>query len=305
MNQILCTGGKQEKSNINNIVRVFCIIIIVFSIFFIAQGTYALIANKDENVVSKSENAPKVNIESQGGNAILKVTSNKSISKIVYSWNDGQESEIQTDNKTEVEETLTVPNEDCVLNIKIIDSDGAETEFRQEFKFDPNVDTKAPEVKISAVPGKIIIEAKDNKEMDYIIYKWNDEQENKVQASGDDLTKIVQNLDVKKGKNKLTVIAVDKSGNKKEKQDDILGASKPKISVGRSGGELVIKVTDEDEITKVEYNINGTTHTKEDIGDNKKEFEFREALKKGENAIVIRAYNKSGLTQVYTGKCTY
>ena len=33
MNQILYSGGKKEKNNITKIVKAFCIIIIVFSLF--------------------------------------------------------------------------------------------------------------------------------------------------------------------------------------------------------------------------------------------------------------------------------
>ena len=114
-----------------------------------------------------------------------------------------------------------------------------------------------------------------------------------------------QEIEVKKGRNTLTIVAVDKNGNSKKEEKDILGASKPKISVGKSGGELVIKVTDDDEVTKVEYNLNGTDYTKENTNENKKEFEIRQALQQGENKITIKAYNKSGLVQEFSGKCNY
>lgn len=37
----------------------------------------------------------------------------------------------------------------------------------------------------------------------------------------------------------------------------------------------------------------------------KKEFEFKETMQQGENIIVIKAYNKSGLVQEFAGKTTY
>lgn len=301
MNQILSTGDKQEKSNINNIVRVFCIIIIVFSIFFIVQGTYALVKNKDERAIAKADR-PTVSIESKGGSAIINVKYNKSISKVIYSWNNGEPMEIDAQNKTELEETVFVPNGNCTLNISVIDSNGVESKYEQKFEYDPSVDLASPEINISAVPGKITIEAKDNVEMEYITYRWNDEQEVKVEVSGEDRTKIVQEIDVKKGSNTLKVVATDKAGNTKQDERDILGASKPKVSVGKSGSDLVIKVTDEEEVTKVEYTFNGTQYTRENTGENKKEFEFRLGMKQGENVIVIKAYNKSGLVQEFAGK---
>lgn len=306
MNQILYSGGKKEKNNITKIVKAFCIIIIVFSLFFIVQGTYALVTKDSKTKIgAKSDSTPNVNVTSQGGKAILDISHSKGISKVEYSWNDGEKTSIDENNKTQIKEELVVPNGDCVLNITIVDSDGIETKCEKKFEYDPSTDVTLPEINIKAVPGKITIEAKDNVEMSYITYKWNDEQENKVEVSGDDKTKITQEIEVKKGRNTLTIVAVDKNGNSKKEEKDILGASKPKISVGKSGGKLVIKVTDDDEVTKVEYNLNGTDYTKENTNENKKEFEIRQALQQGENKITIKAYNKSGLVQEFSGKCNY
>lgn len=301
MNQILSTGDKQEKSNINNIIRIFCVIIIVFSIFFIVQGTYALVKSKNEKIISNADR-PNVSIDSKGGSAVINVKNNKSISKVLYSWDNGESMEIDAQNKTELAETVVVPNGDCTLNISVIDSNGLVSKYEQKFEYDPSVDLASPEINISAVPGKITIEAKDNVEMGYITYKWNDEQEVKVEVSGEDRTKIVQEVEVKKGSNTLKVVATDKAGNTKQDERDILGASKPKIVVGKSGSDLVIKVTDEEQVTKVEYTLNGTQYTQENTGDNKKEFVFKVGMKQGENVIVIKAYNKSGLVQEFAGK---
>ncbi len=301
MNQILSTGDKQEKSNINNIIRIFCVIIIVFSIFFIVQGTYALVKSKNEKIISNADR-PNVSIDSKGGSAVINVKNNKSISKVLYSWDNGESMEIDAQNKTELAETVVVPNGDCTLNISVIDSNGLVSKYEQKFEYDPSVDLASPEINISAVPGKITIEAKDNVEMGYITYKWNDEQEVKVEVSGEDRTKIVQEIEVKKGSNTLKVVATDKAGNTKQDERDILGASKPKIVVGKSGSDLVIKVTDEEQVTKVEYTINGSQYTQENTGDNKKEFVFKVGMKQGENVIVIKAYNKSGLVQEFAGK---
>ncbi len=304
MNQILSTGDKNEKANINNIIRVFCIIIIVFAIFFIIQGIYALVKSKDEKVITTS-NKPNVIIDSNGGKAIINVNSNNNISKLIYSWDNGEQTEINAQNKNKINQEVLVPNGNCKLNIVIIDSNGTSYKFEKMFEYDPNIDVVMPEIKINTIPGKITIEAKDNVEMSYITYKWNDEQEIRVGASGEDLSKIVQEIEVKKGSNKLKVSATDKAGNTAYEENDILGASKPKVTVGKFGSNLIIKVTDDDEVTKVEYNFNGTNYTKENTGENKKEFEFKQEMKQGENVIVIKAYNKSGLVKEYAGKTNF
>lgn len=304
MNQILCTGDKNEKSNIKVIVRVFCGIIIVFALFFIVQGALALVKNKN-TMQAKKEEIPVTTINSKGANATIKITHTKNISKVMYAWDNGEYAELDAGNKKEFEETIIVPNGNATLNVKVLDSNGNQTTFKKEFEYDPNIDNISPEINISAVPGKITIKAEDNKELAYMSYKWNDEKETKTEASGEDLTKLETTIDVKKGQNKLTVIAVDKSGNKKEESETIIGASKPKISVKKAGANLRIKVTDEDQVTKVEYYINGNTYTKENTGENKKEFEFEVPLTEGENVVVVKAYNKSGLYQTFKGKSTH
>lgn len=304
MNQILSTGDKNEKSNINNIIRFFCVIIIIFAIFFVIQGIYAVVKYKDEKFI-KTMDKPDIVINSKGGSAIINVKSNNNISKLVYSWNNGEPMEIDVQNKTELEQEVLVPNENCTLNIIIIYSNGVSYKYKKEFEYNPNVDIVMPEIKINAIPGKITIEAKDNTEMAYITYKWNDEEEIKIEASGEDLSKIVQEIEVKKGTNKLKVSATDKAGNTAYDENDILGVSKPKITVGKSGSNLIIKVTDDDEVTKVEYNFNGTNYTKENTGENRKEFEFKQEMQQGENVIVIKAYNKSGLVKEYAGKTNF
>lgn len=304
MNQILFTGDKHEKSNIKNVITIFCIMIIVLSVFFIIQGVYALVKDKDVKTISKYDE-PDIKVTSQGGNATIDVKHNKSINKLLYFWNDGEVMEIDTQSKMEINENIVVPNQDCTLNISIIDSDGVEYKKQYDIEFDASIDVIKPEINISAIPGKIIIEVQDNKEMAYITYKWNDEQEIKIEASGEDHTKIVQEIEVKKGKNTLEVVATDKEGNTNKEQKDILGASKPKVSVGKLGSDLVIKVTDEDEVTKVEYTFNGTDYTTENTEEDKKKFELKLGMKQGENVIKIKAYNKSGLIEEYAGKAMY
>ena len=305
MNQILSTQDKEEvkESNVKNIVKVFCIIIAVFAILLIALGVFSFIKNKKwQNTVNS--NLPQVTIETKNGEADVKVTHTKSLKKFIYYWNKGEKTVVNLDNKTEMEKVLVVPTEDCTLNITIVDVDGIQSKFKREFKYDPNADIAAPEIKVSAAAGKIVIDVTDNDKLDYITYRWNDDEPTKVQAEGEDLSKISQSVDVIKGTNKLKVYAIDKSGNTKEFEEDVIGASKPKVDVKRSGAELIIKVTDEEEVTKVVYNLNGTTKTVENTTENKKEFEFRVTLKEGANVIALQAYNKAGLHSTFAGKST-
>ena len=160
MNQILYSGGKKEKNNITKIVKAFCIIIIVFSLFFIVQGTYALVTKDSKTKIgAKSDSTPNVNVTSQGGKAILDISHSKGISKVEYSWNDGEKTSIDENNKTQIKEELVVPNGDCVLNITIVDSDGIETKC-ENWRRNCNKARRKSSIRWYSDRGKIIIRYK-------------------------------------------------------------------------------------------------------------------------------------------------
>lgn len=309
MNQILSMGennNNNSKSGINKIVVTFCIIIIIFALTLGGIGVYKLINEKDKKTYS--EPAPTVevvNANSNSGSAIIKVSSKSGVSKLIYTWDDGEENPINEQNKTEIEEQIIVPNGNCTLNIKIIEENGRESKFKKEFIYDSNKDTIAPDIKIAGENKKVSIVVTDNKELYAIAYKWNDEEATTITPEEGDKTTIKTTIEAKKGRNVLTVVAKDKEGNVKKEEEEIIVASKPKISVTRSNGTLRIIATDEDELTKIQYAVNDKTETVEIKDKNKKQIEIKEKLQKGENKIAIIVENKSGLKQTYVGKCTY
>lgn len=57
---------------------------------------------------------------------------------------------------------------------------------------------------------KITIIARDETQIDYLIYKWNNEAETRVNGTERNKLEIQKTIDMKLGENKLTVTAVDK-----------------------------------------------------------------------------------------------
>lgn len=305
MNQILFTGDKNERLEINKIVRVFCIIIIIFAIFLVAQGAYFLLKKDNNSSSAKSVKAPEVVATANGSNVTIEAKHEIAIEKLYYSWSNGEETQINANGEKEINKEVVLPNEDTTLNIRIIDSNKQEYKFTKEFKYSENVDVVKPKIELSSVPGNVVVLVTDNKEISNVEYRWNDEEPVKIEINAEDKTKIEEKIEVREGKNKLTVTAVDASGNNTLEEKEIVTVTKPIIEIKRSKGELIIKVSDEEEVTKVVYEINGTQYTKENTGENKKELEIRDLLSKGENIIKVTAYNKGGLTAEKIGKCTY
>lgn len=307
MNQILYTGDKNNKVEINKIVIVFVIVIILFALFLIGQGVY-FISKKGNNKIKTGQqsNAPEVTANAEGSNVEISIKHNVAMENIYYSWKNGVENEINdVSGKMEVNETVLLPNEDTTLNLRIIDQNNEEYKIEKQFKYNSDVDVVKPKIQLTSITGNVVATITDNKQISYIEYNWNDEEAVRVKADESQKTKMEYKIPVKEGKNKLTILAVDASGNTASEDKEIITVTKPTVELKKSKGEIIIKVSDNEEVTKVVYEINGTIYTKENTGENKKEFEIRDLLVKGTNIIKVTAYNKAGLTTEKVGQCTY
>ncbi len=286
MNQILYIG--ENKGNgpkaIKSIVKFFAIVIIVFGIILIGKGSYAIYKNIE---INSGDNIPVVYMDRVNNTVVIKAEDNIEISKLIYSWNKGEET-ILLPNSKKVEEVVLLPNENSVLNVTIVDTKGKETKFMQEWN-------------IEGTDIRII--ARDETEINYLIYKWNEEEEIKINATENDKLKIQETIDMILGENKLTVKAVDKNGNTETLEKTIIISSKPVIAIKQSNGKLAVTINDEVGIKKVTLNINGQTYGGNYSG--KKQLKLNVPLKKGNNTISITAINESDLEQKVVREFTY
>lgn len=307
MNQIVYSGEQKNKVEINKVAIVFAIIIILFAVILIGQGVFFLLKeNGKDTIKNTNTKSPDIITNAEGNTVEVKIKHEIAMNNVYYSWKNGEENEMNNvKGNTEVTESLLLPNEDTTLNIRVVDQNNEEFKFTKEFKFNDEIDVAKPSISLTSIIGNVLVTVTDNKEISYIEYNWNSEEAVRVQAREDEKTKMEYKIAAKEGKNKLTVVAVDASGNARSKEMEIQTVTKPTIELKKSKGEIIIKVTDEEEVTKVEYEINGTMYTKENTGENKKEFEIRDLLEKGTNIIKVTAYNKAGETAEKTGKCTY
>lgn len=307
MNQILFTGDKNNSLEIRKIIKFFCVVIIFFAILLTILGGYLFFKHKRNIDIAKKVEIPTITIETQNGMAKVNIKNEITLKNVFYSWKNGQESEfVNAKGKKELSEEIFLPNEDTILNLRMIDMNDQEFKYSQEFKYIETKDNAKPRITLASnTTGKIDISVTDNKEIADVQYKWNDSEPIKIEIGEDQKTNLTYQIDALEGKNKLIVIAKDSSENEAQAEKEIVTVTKPTINLKKSKGEIIIRVSDEEEVTKVEYEINGTKYVKENTGDNKKEFEIRDLLVKGENLIKVIAYNKAGLTAEKVGKCTY
>lgn len=314
MNQILDYNPGNNKSggssNSDKIVRVFAIIIIIFALVLCGVGGYQKYINsKNEKNVQAETTKANIEVAKQDSNVVIKVTHDKSIEKIIYSWNTSSEKTIKGTGTTSMEQTVPLPAGENVLHVKVIDIKGVETTYENTFKSDSGVDIITPVIKISTPEGnKIKVQATDETSLDFLTYRWNNEEEQKVEPSGDNKKEISVDIEIKKGKNDLTIVAVDSNNNTTTETKSFTGVIQPEIVavVAENGSEVNIKITHEKGIQSITVEFNGSEPIAVDIGGGTPtEAEFPLGLAEGENIIKITATSVEGIKATKEATFTY
>ena len=294
MNQILYVGDNKNNGPVavKSVIKFFAIVIIIFGIILIGEGTYSMYKGI---VANSGNNIPTVYMNRVNDTVVIKAENNIEIARLIYSWNKGEETVLLPNNKA-VEEVVLLPNENSILNVTIVDIKGKETKFMQQWNIE-GIDIKKPEMEIATDDSsrKITIIARDETQIDYLIYKWNNEAETRVNGTERNKLEIQKTIDMKLGENKLTVTAVDKNGNTNTLEKTIIISSKPTIAVKQSNSKIHIVINDEVSIKTVSININGQVYAGE--YEAKKQLKLNVPLKQGNNTVSITVTNESGLEQ--------
>lgn len=317
MNQILMTDveNKGKNTNMKSIIRFFCIVCIVFSVILIGEGGFNLYKslgkNSSTNNSEKSDTSykkaetpenneakPNFKFQKNGSSLNLMFDSTVGINKVIYSWNGGNETVVKVDGKKEVNFDIEIPQGNNNLSLSVIDANGEKTKFKdQNISFEEVADSQKPVISIKNENGRLYVTAKDETELDYFSYQWEGSDEVVVNPSEEDKTTVEQEIEVQKGTSRLTLTAVDKTGNKESTTKKIIGSNGPSISASISEGNFVVKVTDEFGITKIEYTHNEEVFNVDNIPEGATEFEFKVPLKDGANYLKINAYENGIMTE--------
>lgn len=308
MNQILSTSmpmdnkkKKEKKVNTNpvaikSILKFFAIAMLIFGIFTIGTGAYAVFKNQSEQQEQNLE--PSISIEDKDEETILlKVVHKKNIAKLEYRWNDEESTVVNGNNGKYIEKQIKVPSGKNTLHVLVVDEDGKEIPYEKQYERESKINFEVSGNKI-----KIIYEG--DKKVSYMTYRWDEDEEKTIQIND---TKIDQEIDAIKGLHTLTVIVVDENNNTDTKVQKINGVSKPTVSVttDREKTHFIIKATDDEKITKVEFRINQDKEQEYELNLDSldyKEFEYvvKEdiyELKQGENLIEVTVTNSDGVTE--------
>lgn len=316
MNQILMTEAvnknARNKSKISNssditaVVRFFAIIIMVFGLALSGSSAFGMVQNIQEN---KNKSIPVVSAERNGNSVKITVKNDIGIKTIKYSWNDSTETVVQGRNKNQVETTINIIPGNNKLNMTVIDSNNGTTTYVKNYVQEEK-DTTEPVITVQNEDPRIKITVTDDTALDYIIYKYGDNEEVKVEASEDDPTKIEGYIDnVLETQVTLKIEAVDKAQNFATKEQQVKGATKPKIEVVSDPTDqsyLIIRASDNEGLRMVVFYINEDEYkTDPNTSLNMKNFEYRQKVPKGETTIKVHAYNLSEQVSEFEGIYTY
>ena len=308
MNQILSTSmpidnKKQKNKNrtsnpasISSILKFFAIAMLIFGVLIIGVGIYAIVQKQNEQ---KQENLqPTISIENKTDSIVLlKVIYGKNIDRVEYYWNDEDATIVNGNNGRYLEKEIQVPSGKNTLHVLIVDEDGNEIPYEKQYERESNIN-------IDVSGNKIKITYDSEKKVSYMTYRWDEEEETTIQIND---TTVEQEIDAIKGLHTLTVIVVDENNNTDTKVQKINGVSKPTVSVTTNSEKthFIIKATDDEKITKVEFRINQDEEQEYELNLDSldyKEFEYvvKEdiyELKQGENLIEVTVTNSDGVTE--------
>ena len=305
MNQILSTGEnpkkkktKNKKSKLNyrsgqpsdiiSVARVFAISLIVFGVFIAGSGAYGIyVEQENKNNVANVQVKPTIsveNIEGTQNTILLKVTSDNGLEKVIYQWNDAQEVTLKGNGGKYIEQKIQVPNGTNNLSISAVDVQGNENIYTKQYKLNSKINLEATN------EGKIKVTYQGDTEIAYMTYRWDDEEETKIDINNKTIDYDIETLS---GRHKLTVVVVDINNVTETKVQETNGISIPKIDISLNDDETayIIKVTDEIELKEVVITLDEDESKKYGQKLSGKEFQFEIALKEGENKMKVEVTN--------------
>ena len=309
------SGDKSNKKS-KIAIKIFAFILIILAI---GIGAYALITiNKNNEQKAKQIAEQKqivINVTQQDETKVdIKVEAINQIQKVAYSWNEDISTEkvIQGEGRNSIEEKgIEIPKGKNTLRVSVEDVRSTKENIVKEFTNENGKDITKPQITIEVKNGNIEITATDDTQMATLKYNWDGEEvkTTNLEKNSQNKKEIKVNITPKQGQALLKVTAIDAAGNEQKEQKDFNGVKAPEIAAEQTADEknILIYVTHDVGIQKVEYAINSKVYVKEhrDGETDNKKWTISQELNMGENTIEIKATSVEGIsTQVMRGTVT-
>ena len=294
MNQILYTElNKKKTTDIKLIMKIFAIIIIIFGLFITSNASYTIYKNGKQNA-KNNEVKPVITVENiDETNILISARTNKEISNIVYQWNDEEPITVKGNGTSSLESKVEIPSGTNMLKVTATDINGQTIDWQKEYILAPR-----PEIKLSVEGIRIKANITSEEGLSYVTFRWDENDEKNAQFDGETATEI--RIDIPKGRHTLTITAVDINNNSETKTQEVNGVTKPVLEVTTDGENFIVKATDNEQLQKLEYTLNGETNSIDISGT---EYEYSIPLVDGDNKLIITVYNSNGLSVEKKARC--
>ena len=306
MNQILSTGmpnkGRNKSKNsqgtvdIHAVMKFFVIVLLFFGLFIVGTSSYGLYQNMNKGLTSS---IPTITVEKEDETTVLlTVIGENDINQIVYYWNDGERNTINGNGKKYVEHSINVPSGSNILNVEVTDIMGGKNTYSEKYELDSNISIE------SLSTGNINISYEGDKQIAYMTYRWDEEEETTVEINN---TAFSQEIQARRGLHTLTVVVVDVDNNMETKVQEIQGVVEPTIEITTNEDYTQYLVTVSDEIGLSELTIvmnedENQTVTQELSGT---EFKFSiNIVENSDNIMSVTVTNSNGVQANQVVKCT-
>ena len=298
--------NNRNMGNKSNVIKAFAIILIIFAICLIGIGVFNKYMNNSDSNNEQNVDA-KISLAQEGSKLVITIEHDKEIEKLIYNWNTGSEKTIAVDTGKHFETTIDIPAGSNTLNLQVVDIEGHKTFKNETIQSEEGIDIINPVIKYEITEGmKLKITATDETELDFITYRWNDEEETTVKPKDYNPKKAEVEIDIKTGTNNLTITAVDKNNNNESLVEVFEGLLQPKIEVvlAEDKSKLIITTTHHSGIAKIEYTLNDKPYAAV-LEEGPTEVTFEQPLESGNNIIVLDVTSVEGTVSNFAGQCTY
>ncbi len=295
------TTKSGKPIEIEGIIKFFAIALLFFGVVFIGQGSYAIYKEADDK---KIENIPSVIIGRVNDKAIVRIENSIEISKLVYSWNNGEETAIPIGG-TNAEVEIVLVGYDSTLNLTVEDINGKRIKYQKIYQL-TGVDITKPSINIEVKDGsnKMTIIATDETEISYLTYQWENEEPITITASEEGQKEIAKVIELTKGTKEIKITAEDKNGNVEKIIEPVTVTEKPEIHLKKNGSTISIEAIDKDGIKDIKINLNGKELSATNL--NRKNVKTKQLqLREGNNTISVEITNVNGYSVRATKEITY
>jgi hypothetical protein len=142
MNQILFSEINENqkqvntKTDINTVIRFFCVFIIIFGIALVSTGAYFFIQNRNKVNGVDTSIKPEIQVQKIDEKTLTVVVNhNQPIQYLQYNWNDETSEKINQNGKKNIQQTIEIIPGNNVLHILVEDASGNQGIYEQEYSY--------------------------------------------------------------------------------------------------------------------------------------------------------------------------